>query len=674
MDKTETFSLPTQAPPDFQTLLGPDNFYIPAGKDQSASALSSATRPVKDFVQAAVYTGVAEPVLGLAQIGGAIGSQECKKLPDQLAKIGLKAPERPTSALCQHTQMLGSAVGMMLPYLALHGAMRGTAAKIFGEQAVARGAELELATKSRFAATTAKEAGLSFATGFTYDSVFRVSADSKDGSSLAKTRLLNGVTGGTTMAVLTTASFGIGRVAQTDVLRNTWVKTALTNPMAGGVLSAVPAGLAQSEMTALRKGQALPAAAEVKRNVYQMAFVGFTLGGAHALGATDKGLTPTELTPEEKAVVQQTKAQAFREEPVINMESPAQRADRLHLPTNFELSKELLFGQVKLPDGNISDVVIRSFDRGANSAMRVYRANISEQVGETIKANTGVESTAMPAVIRDNFPMPNMSSETTEFDWNQTTNERVIVQENGGTQLGGVLRAWAIKANGADKNGEPPVGSFTRLINENTHVRSLMGRAAFDNMFKGNYDLVEYSQQTIQEGIHQTELEPSQDLHMAAIDNKNDFTTLDKTTWGFGSQFGMTMEVAKALEGKSLAEVDPTLHTDAQKLLQFFTSSEGQAKLVENGLTEAEVQAAGKRLALLVEKGFPSHLGTEKYYADEAKTQLTASLTTEYDAEAEKMREYVGGRDKNLIVTTIGGRTVVLRGEEAKPAEAAKPD
>ena len=43
MDKTETFSLPTQAPPDFQTLLGPDNFYIPAGKDQSASAPVSYT-------------------------------------------------------------------------------------------------------------------------------------------------------------------------------------------------------------------------------------------------------------------------------------------------------------------------------------------------------------------------------------------------------------------------------------------------------------------------------------------------------------------------------------------------------------------------------------------------------------------------------------------------------
>ncbi len=131
-----------------------------------------------------------------------------------------------------------------------------------------------------------------------------------------------------------------------------------------------------------------------------------------------------------------------------------------------------------------------------------------------------------------------------------------------------------------DENGDPPVGSFTRLINENGDVRALMGRAAFDNMFKGNVDLLEFSQQTIQEGvISETEIKPSRDLHRGHRQQKMISPHSDKPTWGFGSQFGMVLEVAKALEGKSLA-MDPALHTDAEKLLQFFTSSDGQATLV----------------------------------------------------------------------------------------------
>ncbi len=248
----------------------------------------------------------------MTQIASAItGVKALKALPSQLAKVGLTAPARPNSAIDEHAQMLGSAVGMMLPYLALHGAARGTAAKIFGEQAVAQTAELALARRGQFGLTTAREAGLSFATGFTYDSVFRVSADPKDGSSLAKTRVLNGLTGGSTMAVLTTASFGLGRLAQTDALKPTWIKTALTHPISSGVISAVPAGLAQSEFSALRQGQVLPSKADVKRNVYQMAFVGFALGGAHALGASDKGLAPTQFVAAEKAGVIQSKGQVL---------------------------------------------------------------------------------------------------------------------------------------------------------------------------------------------------------------------------------------------------------------------------------------------------------------------------------------------------------------------------
>ncbi len=59
---------------------------------------------------------------------------------------------------------------------------------------------------------------------------------------------------------------------------------------------------------------------------------------------------------------------------MFEIESPAERSDRLNLPKNMERSKELLFfGQIKVGDGKATDVcIVRPFDSGPNSAMRVW--------------------------------------------------------------------------------------------------------------------------------------------------------------------------------------------------------------------------------------------------------------------------------------------------------------
>ena len=246
-----------------------------------------------------------------------------------------------------------------------------------------------------------------------------------------------------------------------------------------------------------------------------------------------------------------------------------------------------------------------------------------------------------------------------------TTTGPVMIQENGGKQLGGQLREWANQAQGLDKSAEPVTGSLTKLINDNPQVRELIARAAFDNMMKGNVDLVEFSQQTIREGANGQELAPSSDLHLTAIDNKNDFTLLEKPSWGFGSQFGLSLEVAKALEGKRLSELSPQLETDAQAILKVFSSEDGRQSLLKDGLTLPEIEAAQSRLTSLLQEGFPKHLGEMNFYADEAQQQITASLNSDYDTEAETIRAYLKSRDENLTVVREDGR---LRIKQKPPA------
>jgi hypothetical protein len=264
-------------------------------------------------------------------------------------------------------------------------------------------------------------------------------------------------------------------------------------------------------------------------------------------------------------------------------------------------------------------------------------------------------------VLREQVTLPKIGK---GYETEGTITGTVMIQENGGKQLGSQLREWANQAEGMERSAEPATGSVTKLINNNPQVRELVARAAFDNMMKGNVDLVEFSQQTIREGANGADLAPSNKLRITAIDNKNDFTLLEKPSWGFGSQFGLSLEVAKALEGKRLGELSPQLEAEAQAILKVFSSEKGRQRLLNDGLTLPEIEAAQMRLTSLLQEGFPRHLGEMNFYADEANQQLTASLNPEYDAEGGIVREYLKSRDENLVVVRENGRLKIKQKPE----------
>jgi len=697
-------------------------------EDKSAanqSLISEVLHSAGDLAKTAVYTATCEPVLGVSQIvDQAAGTHSMDAIKGELAGVGL-VPEKATGSLDRHAQMLGNAVGMLLPYLLLHKAVRGGAIKAFGADTIAARADIGLGATSSFAAFTGKEAALSFATGFGYDAFLRPSDDQQHGVGFVKDRFLNGVAGGTTMATLTASSLGLAKIGSSPAVGSQWLKTTLTNPMSAGVISAIPSGLAASEVDAVRHGKLAPTLSEAGQNIYQMGFIGLTLGGAHFLGAPREGtsrtnfqsyvtdpikqrfsyasettttgvggvttsdtaikteplaatVSDTALDTKATAFSDATRRQTFATGELENIETPRQKAERLgrvkegEKAKNFEEGKDLFFANVNSGDGKSTDVVIRPFEDDYRSRMRIYRADISERVNQTVRSITGVDSPSLPLVLRDNVTTPKVAKDNYEIVG--TTTGPVMIQENGGKQLGLQLQEWTRQSLGQEPGSALTIGEITKLVNSNPDVRALMGRAAFDNMYKGNIDMVEFSQQTLPAGSKDAVLQPSSDLQLVAIDNKNDFTLQDenKPSWGFGSQFGLSLEVAKALEGKRLFEASPQLQTDAEAILNVFSSDEGVQKLVADGLAPAEIEAARQRLTSLVQEGFPKHLGEMNIYADgEAKQQLTASLTEAYNDEKYQVQNHLEARDLNLMTRTDGGPMRVVKLEPGSQVKIA---
>jgi len=594
-----------------------------------------------DFARSAAYSAVAEPLLGLSQISDQVsGGKLMEKAQSGFAAVGIRAPEKATSSLDEHAQMLGSAVGMLVPYLLLHNAVRAGGMKVFAEKSLMPRSALMLSSAGEFAPALAKESALAFTTGFLYDSTLRPST--KSGGSFIEDRISSGVAGGLTMATLTASSLALNRIGASSAIKPQWVKSMLSSPISASVMSAIPAGLMHAETAAVRKGEYIPSASDAGASIYQMAFVGAALGSAHKLGLQYESQLQKSKSTALEPTAKLSMVEQFKSAELSQIENMQQRTERLNLPKDFEQSKDLFFAEIKNSDTNtITDVVIRPYNGDASAVLRMQRAQISDNVNRTVREATGVDMPSLPLVLREKVNLPGSGEST------------VMIQKNGGKQLGTQLREWATEAYGAE-NSELPTGSITKLINNNSSVRELTARAAVDNMFKGNVDTVEFSQQTIADAKAGSKVLPQGKFSLIAIDNKNDFTLLDKPSWGFGSQFGLSLEVAKALEGKKLGEISPRLQADVEAMLQVFSSSESRTKLMRDGLTAQEIDAARDRLQILAREGLPKHLGEMNFYADEAQQQITASLNSNYDLEADIIRHYLKERALNQPAHRVG--------------------
>lgn len=239
---------------------------------------------LNDFGRAVAYSAVVEPILGASQIiDKAIGTEYGSTAEVFFKGLGVSAP-RPVEFGTPEwgVEQLGSAVGMMLPFMAVSKVTKGIVTTFAGEARIAKGmSDIAILSRASFASVAQKEIVLAAATGFAYDALLRPSQQSK-GETFIGSRVEAGLHGAIMFGSLTAS--------------NVWLhRQGLANPIGAGILSALPAGLISAEAHALSNGKLAPTWREMKESVAGLAFVGGTLGGVHLLAAQREGTARTNL-------------------------------------------------------------------------------------------------------------------------------------------------------------------------------------------------------------------------------------------------------------------------------------------------------------------------------------------------------------------------------------------
>ncbi|CAN5175848.1 hypothetical protein BH10CYA1_BH10CYA1_39410 [soil metagenome] len=232
-----------------------------------------------DAVHSALYTAIQEPVSGVTQIVDEVAGT--KLLP----KVQfLSAPVQAQFGTADwHAQQVGSAVGMLLPFMLVGKGVRGA----LGTSA--EGASL-MTTKAAFGMSI-KEAGL---TGFAYDAFLRPSDTNHTGGlgGFLLDRGTQGAVGAGTFMTLTGSSLGLRSLGGSAIERSALLPL-LKNPIVNGVLSGIPAGLFSAEAGSLTKTGHLASAQELGQSVYGMSVIGGGFGAVHGFTAPRENGLPS---------------------------------------------------------------------------------------------------------------------------------------------------------------------------------------------------------------------------------------------------------------------------------------------------------------------------------------------------------------------------------------------
>jgi hypothetical protein len=232
-----------------------------------------------DAVHSALYTAIQEPVSGVTQIVDEFAGT--KMLPKvQFIDAPVQAQFGTTD---WHAQQIGSAVGMILPFMVVGKGVRG----VLGTSAE----EASLMSRKAAFGMSMKEAGL---TGFTYDALLRPSDPNHSGGlgGFLLDRGTQGAIGAGTFMTLTGTSLGLRSIGGATVEKSALLPL-LRNPIINGAISGVPAGLFTAEANSLTKTGHLASAEEVGQSVYGMSVIGGGFGAVHSFTAPREGGLPS---------------------------------------------------------------------------------------------------------------------------------------------------------------------------------------------------------------------------------------------------------------------------------------------------------------------------------------------------------------------------------------------
>lgn len=238
-----------------------------------------AVETVQEGLYAAAYAGLQSPLQGAAQMADrTVGT----RLEKAVAVMEAPAPAEFGSAKW-HAQQVGSAAGMLAPFLLV---AKGTHS-VVGRLAGAELAATELATNSLLSARNGRLVAESAIAGLVYDAALKPVTEAE----VEQQRIVNGydntgpatdaefwmlrgkhgLAGAATFATLTASTlalreYGVGKMAGRG------------EHVLNGALSGIPAGLVNAETTSILHAHKLANTEELAKSVYTMGFVGGAMG------------------------------------------------------------------------------------------------------------------------------------------------------------------------------------------------------------------------------------------------------------------------------------------------------------------------------------------------------------------------------------------------------------
>jgi ribosomal protein S18 acetylase RimI-like enzyme len=233
-----------------------------------SDVLASSTHEnlLSEFGSALCYAGIQEPLLGVAQIvdhnraGNAENSVRFMREPVS-AEFGSRA---------WHAQVVGSAIGKLVPFLAVAACVKSATAKLPSEALLAKHGSIGLSLRE------------AACTGFIADALFKPTA-TQDDWIFQRTR--NGTIGAITFSVMTAGSLGLDALAKAKFASKIGAGGVLTNSVFSGIVSGLPAGLVTAELESLKTHGRLSTRQELAQSIYSTAIVGGVLGPVNYYGA-----------------------------------------------------------------------------------------------------------------------------------------------------------------------------------------------------------------------------------------------------------------------------------------------------------------------------------------------------------------------------------------------------
>ncbi|MBS1955166.1 MAG: hypothetical protein JST89_13345 [Cyanobacteria bacterium SZAS-4] len=218
--------------------------------------------PLEQFGRAFAYSAIQTPISGIADTVDHLAGTHI--LPS-VQFIDAPAPEKPFS-VGWHAEQLGSALGMLVPYLATHKALGATGIEAFSAEK----------------ASTQMLLARSATSGFVLDGFLRPGDANAQGANYWLGRAGNGVIGAATFSAFTGASIGLKSIA--GEFEGTTAAKLLRNNIVGGALSGIPIGAASAELHSRIDTGHGATLQQLGEGAYGMAFVGGALGGIGQLG------------------------------------------------------------------------------------------------------------------------------------------------------------------------------------------------------------------------------------------------------------------------------------------------------------------------------------------------------------------------------------------------------